>query len=93
MSTALDNEALDKAKAEELISEVELIPEVKSIDVELYTDHTGDPSFQLVFGLREDVLVDSVFMKRFLQFERQVQTKILHSDLNRFPYTKLKRTA
>jgi hypothetical protein len=93
MSTLTDSEALDKAKAEEIISKVELIPEVESIDVELYTDHTGDPSFQLVFGLRENVHVDQVFMKRFVEFSREVQMKILHSDLNRFPYTRFKRVA
>jgi len=93
MSTLTASEALDKAKAEEIISKVELIPEVASIDVELYTDHTGDPAFELTFWLRKDVASDPEFSLRLLEFSRKVQFKILHSDLNRFPYTKLKRAA
>jgi hypothetical protein len=93
MSTAIDNEQLDKAKAEELISTVPLIPEVESIDVELYEDHTGDPSFQLIFHVRPEVKIDDAFMDRFLEFSAIVQTKILHSDLNRFPYKRIEQAA
>jgi len=93
MSTAIDSEQLDKAKAEELISTVPLIPEVESIDVELYTDNTGDPSFQLIFHVRQGVSVDREFMPRFLKFSAAVQTKILHSDINRFPYTRIVKAA
>ena len=93
MSTLTDSEALDKAKAEEIISSIELIPEVESIDVELHTDHTGDPAFRLNFWLRKDVEADRAFIRRFVQFAGQVQDRILHSDINRFPYTRLKQVA
>lgn len=93
MSTLTDSEALDKAKAEEIISTVELIPEVESIDVELHTDHTGDPAFRLNFWLRKDFQADQAFIKRFVKFSGQVQDKILHSDINRFPYTRMKQVA
>jgi hypothetical protein len=93
MSTAIDNEQLDKAKAEELISTIPLMPEVESIDVELYQDHSGDPSFQLVFHVKRTVQLDDAFMDRFLDFSATVQTKILHSDLNRFPYKRIEQTA
>lgn len=93
MNVATDNEQVDKAKAEELISTIPLMPEVKSIDVELYTDHTGDPAFRLIFLVRGDVKIDSSFMDRFLRFSAIVQTAILHSGLNRFPYTRIVQAA
>ncbi len=93
MSAALDNEQLDKAKAEELISTIPLIPEVESIDVELYTDHTGDAAFRLIFNVRKDVKVDREFMRHFLKFSFIVETAILHSGIDRFPYTRIKQAA
>ncbi|HEY1994135.1 MAG TPA: hypothetical protein VGG81_07010 [Edaphobacter sp.] len=93
MSTLVDNEQLDKATAEQLISTIPLIPEVESIDVQLYTDHDGDPSFQLIFHVRREVQVDKAFIRRYVDFTGLVQTKILHSDLNRFPYTRLEQAA
>jgi hypothetical protein len=32
-------------------------------------------------------------MDRFLEFSAIVQTKILHSDLNRFPYKRIEQAA
>lgn len=93
MATLAESEALDKAKAEEIISKIELIPEVQSIDVEVYTDHTGDPSFQVVFNLRKGLKHDQAFHERLADFSQQVQIKILHSDLNRFPYPKIRSAA
>jgi hypothetical protein len=93
MSTAIDNSQLDKAEAEKIVASVSLIPEVERIDVNLYTDHTGDPAFQLVFRLRRDVQVDDSFMRRFIDFSSGIQRRILDSDLNRFPYTRLEQAA
>lgn len=93
MIITAENEQLDRTKAQQLVYTVPLIPEVESIDVELYTDHSGDPAFQLTFRLRRDITVDDEFMDRFIAFAGQVQTAILHSDLNRFPYTRLERAA
>ena len=95
MSTLVDTGQLDKAKAEQLISTIPLIPEVERIEVELYTDHTGDPAFQIVYYLRKDVVfeLNDELGKRFEEFKGVIQTAILHSDLNRFPYTKLERAA
>jgi hypothetical protein len=93
MSAIVDNGLADKAEAERLIATVPLIPEVQRIDVELYTDNTGDPAFQLLFRVRADVVVDKDFIKKFNDFAGIVQTKILHSDLHRFPYSRLKQEA
>jgi hypothetical protein len=93
MSTLVDNGQLDKAKAEELISTIPLIPEVERIEVELYTDHDGDPAFQLIFHVRREVEVDKAFIRRYIDFSGVFETKILHSDLNRFPYTRLEQAA
>ena len=83
----------ERIQAEQLVSAIPLIPEVQRIDVELYTDNTGDPSFQLVFHIRPKVRMDQKFIRKFNQFAGLVQTSILHSDLRRFPYTRLKRAA
>jgi hypothetical protein len=93
MSGPLKNDRLDTAKAEQLIADIPMIPEVESIAVEPYTDHTGDPAFQLKFRLRKGVEVDSSFLQRFIDFSGTVQTRILHSDLDRFPYARLEPAA
>ncbi len=91
MSVATDTEQIAKSTAEELISDIPLISEVSSIKVEPYTDHTGDPALQLTFQVHSDVQLDDDFWNRFLEFSRIVQTRILHSDLNRFPYTSIEQ--
>ncbi len=93
MGALVDTSQLDKAKAEELIAAIPLMPELESIDVELYTDNTGDPAFRLIFRVRRDVKIDEIFIDRFIQFSAIVQTRILHSNLNRFPYTRLEQAA
>lgn len=93
MSIAEAKELEDKAAAEKLVASVPLMPEIDSVDVELYTDHTGDPSFQLIFHLKPGVDPTNEFLDRFLDYKEIVQTKILHSDLGRFPYTRLKEAA
>ncbi len=90
---AEEQEQQDREKAEQIIAAIPRMPEISKIDVELYTDHTGDPSFQLVFHVRSGVAVDKEFITRFNRYTATVQTGILHSDLNRFPYTRLKQAA
>jgi hypothetical protein len=89
----IDKAEQDKSQAQQIIAAIPLIPEVQGIDVELYTDNTGDPAFQLIFLVRPNVEVGEEFIKRFNGFAREVQTKILHSDLQRFPYTRIKQVA
>ena len=94
MVSAAAQEMQEMQEAERLVATVPLIPEVSAINVELYTDNTGDPSFQLIFHIRPDVATESSeFIRRFLDFAAVVQTKILHSNLRRFPYTKLEQAA
>lgn len=93
MGIMVDDAQLDKAKAEELIRSIPRMPEVESVSVELYTDHTGDPAFQLVFRVRRDVQVDREFIGRFLEYSAKLQTQILHSELGRFPYTRIEQAA
>jgi hypothetical protein len=93
MSALVDTGQLDKAKAEELIATIPLIPEVERIEVELDNDHAGDPSFQLLFHVRREIDVDKTFIRRYIDFAGLVQTRILHSDLSRFPYTRMEQAA
>ena len=83
----------DIAEAERLIADVPLIPELEYTRVELYTDHTGDPSFQIVLRIRSGVDPDPEFIKRLVDFIKSIQIRILHSNLQRFPYTRVEEAA
>jgi len=93
MRTTDEQDQLEKEKARQIVAEVPLIPEVQSIDVELYTDNTGDPALQLIFRIKPEVEVDGTFIKRFNTFAATVQTRILHSDIPRFPYARIRQVA
>ena len=93
MKTVANDDQIAKMRAEELISDIPLMAGVNSIKVEPYIDNTGDPSLQLTFSLDRNVLVDDNFVDRFLEFSGVVQTRILHSELNRFPYTRMEQAA
>ena len=93
MESKLQDEITVKAEAERLVASVPLMPEIQAVDVELYTDHTGDPSLRLVFHMRPGVKSTSDFMHRFLVYKARVQDSILYSDLGRFPYTRLQEAA
>ena len=93
MSPIEEKAQQDKLQAEELVAAVPLMDEVQRIDVELYTDNTGDPAFQLLFYVKPDVEIDRQFIRRFNEYAGTVQTRILHSDINRFPHARLKRAA
>ena len=83
----------DVLEARRLIATVPLIPEVEKIDVELYTDNTGDPALELLFRVKTGVEVDRAFIRRFNEFAGRVQTVILHSQITRFPYARLRQAA
>ena len=92
MNIAEDDDQIAKTKAEQLIADIALIPGVRGIRVEPYTDYTGDPSLQLTFAISKNIRVDDKeFMAQFLDFSVDVHTRLLHSDLNRFPYSGLER--
>ena len=93
MIYSTESDQVAKARAEELISDIALMPGITGIRVEPYTDNTGDPSLQITFWFDENIKLDDSFMDRFLEFSGKIQTRILHSDLNRFPYTRLERAA
>jgi hypothetical protein len=91
MSVIADSEEIAKSRAEELISDIPLIQEISSIKIDPYTDHSGDAALQLTFRVRRDVQLDDAFWTKFLEFSRKVQTRILHSNLDRFPYTSVEQ--
>jgi hypothetical protein len=85
-----ENEArIEKAKAEQLIAESPIIDVVENYRVELGEDQTGDPAMWLVFRLKPGTNFDTVTADRFIDYAGAIQTKIIHSGLKRFPYTRL----
>jgi hypothetical protein len=93
MKATEDQDQAEKARAEQLIQETPLMNGVDSITVELGEDHTGDPSMWLVFRLQRDLERDESWIGHFTDYAATIQTKILHSGLTRFPYTRLERAA
>jgi hypothetical protein len=61
MVSTLAEEQKEISEAKRLIATVPLIAEVEAIEVELYTDNTGDPAFELLFRIKSDVEVDRPF--------------------------------
>jgi hypothetical protein len=93
METVEETNRRVQQKAEQIIASITLIPEIANIDVKPYTDNTGDQALQLSFRLRPGVQVDADFFRRFNDFAGRIQTAILHSDLDRFPYTRIEEAA
>ncbi len=89
METLRDQDQAEKAKAEEFIADTPRLEGVDSVTVELGEDHTGDPAMWLVFHTHKDDEVDSAWIRQFIDYAAIIQTKILHSGLTRFPYTRL----
>ncbi len=94
-----EQDNLEKAKAEQIIAETPLMEGIESVSVELGDDHDGDPSMWLVFNLEPDFRpkhnfeADKQWFERFHDYSGRIDTKIIHSGLTRFPYTRLRRAA
>jgi hypothetical protein len=89
MSVAEAQDQFELQKAEQFIAETPRIDGIESVRVELGEDHSGDPAMWLVFTLRADLDANREWMRRFIAYAGVIQTKILHSGLKRFPYTRL----
>jgi hypothetical protein len=93
MRATAEQDELEKTKAEQLAQEAPLFEGVKSISVELGNDQTGDPAMWLIFHLTDNLVTDRDWIKRFQPYARDLQFKIIHSGLTRFPYTRFEQAA
>jgi hypothetical protein len=94
MTVTGERDQLEKEKAEQFIAETPMLDGVEAVRVELGTDHTGDPAMWLVIRLKRDLdFQDDATLNKFLDYTAVLQTKILHSGLTRFPYTRLEQAA
>jgi hypothetical protein len=93
MNVSDEKDLAEKEKAEQFIAETPLMEGVENVRVELGEDQTGDPAMWLVFRLRPDLNFDMETARRFNEYAAVIQTKILHSGLTRFPYTRLEQAA
>jgi hypothetical protein len=93
MKVSDDKDLAEKEKAEQFIAETPLMDGIENVRVELGEDQTGDPAMWLVFRLRPDLKFDREMAQRFNEYAAVIQTKILHSGLTRFPYTRLEQAA
>jgi hypothetical protein len=89
MSVNEVQDEIEIAKAKQFVVET---PQIDGIDfsrIEVRNDHTGDPSMWLVFRVHPDLNFDLEAARRFNTYVGNIQTKILHAGLRRFPYTRL----
>lgn len=93
MAVMEDRDQAEKLLAEQFIAETPKMQGVERITVELGNDQTGDPAMWLVFHLQPGVIVDREWARSFNAYAAIIQTKILHSGLTRFPYTRLESAA
>lgn len=81
-------------KAEQFIAETPRLEGVEAVRVELQDDWSGDPAMYLVFTVRRrGPDPDREWIRKFIDYSDVIQTKILHSGLKRFPYTRLEDVA
>jgi hypothetical protein len=93
MATTEAADLAEKEKAEQFIAETPLMDGIENVRVELGEDQTGDPAMWLVFRLQPGLKFDNEMARRFNEYAAVIQTKILHSGLTRFPYTRLEQAA
>ena len=93
MNTAEDQGELEKAMAEKIIADTPLMDGIESITVELGEDHAGDPAMWLVFHLRRGLEPDDEWLTRLNEFSGVLEMRLIHSGLDRFPYTRLRQAA
>lgn len=93
MDIAEDTALAEKQQAQQLISSMKLMSELQEVHVETGSDWTGDPALYLTFRMKHDVDIDTELIKRFTKFAGEVQTRLLHSGIRRFPYTRLEQAA
>jgi hypothetical protein len=93
MAVMENHDQAEKSLAEQFIAEAPKMQGVERITVELGNDQTGDPAMWLVFHLQPGVVVNSEWARSFNEYAAIIQTKILHSGMRRFPYTRLESAA
>lgn len=84
---------LVKATVEQFLAEAPPLTGIEAARVELGEDYSGYPAMWLVFRLTPGFTVDQEWARRFNQYAAVIQTRILHGDLGRFPYTRFERAA
>lgn len=89
MTTSEAQDQLEKETAELFIAETPRMPGIEDAHVELGEDNTGDPAMWLVFRFEPDLDFNFETARQFNEYAAGIQTKILHSGLTRFPYTRV----
>jgi hypothetical protein len=84
---------LEKEKAEQIIADTPLFDGVERISVELGNDNDGDPAMWLIFHLQKDLNDDDRWHTDFSEYKGQLAMRIIHSGIQRFPYSRLRKAA
>ncbi len=83
----------DLDRAREIVSGIQLPPEVSGIDLKTGPDHYGTPSLWLSLLVRSGIEADRNTVKRLTDFGREVQSRVIDGGVTLFPYTSLKEAA
>lgn len=87
------NEDRDKARAEAILKEVVLPPEIERIDIRTGSDSTGDPAMWVVLWVKKELQFDQDKANLLNQTAEDVQVRMLAGGFSRFPYVTLDQAA
>lgn len=83
----------EQAKADELLAELDLPPEISSVRAELAEDSSGETALWVVLHLAPNAVKARSDIKKITDFAGDVQVRLLHSGISAFPYIKLEEAA
>lgn len=92
MQTSRDT-LTDLDKAREIVSQIQLPPEVTRIELKTGPDHYGTPSLWVSLFVTPGLEADRNTVKRLTDFGREVQARVIDGGVSLFPYTSLKEAA
>ena len=81
----------ERAQAEAILAEVELLPEVREMRCEFMESSGGDPALKIVGVLKSKLALNEHEIKKIAGFISTVQMKLIHSGITRFPYPEVEQ--
>ena len=87
-----DTEA-ELEKAREIVSTIDLPPEITGIDIRSGTDLFGGPALWLALHVRDELEPDRDLVARLTDFGQDGQDRVVSGGVTLFPFTPLDQAA
>lgn len=84
---------LDIEKAREILKTLALPPEISAVRAEYGEDSSGSTALWIIVRLAAGAVAKRSDVKKITDFTGDVQTQLLHSGIELFPYVKLEDAA